>query len=63
MRDRVGAVGGVQEQHARLAVMVRLAGDLLEQLARPHGLMDFDRHTGGFRLLERAAETLVFGMT
>ena len=42
VRHRVGAVGGIQEEHARLAVVVRLVDDLLEQVAGAHGLVDLE---------------------
>ena len=61
MLDRVGAVGGVEEEHARLAVVVGLLDDLVEQVARPQGLVDFDRDAGGLGLLERAVELAVIG--
>ena len=54
MRHRVGAVGGVQEEHARLAVVVRLAYDLVEQVAGPHRPVDLDRHARRLGLLQRA---------
>ena len=39
VRNRVGAVGGVQEEHSRFAIVVRLAYDLLEQVPRPDRLV------------------------
>ena len=56
VRHRVGAVGGIQEEHARLAVVVRLGDDLVEQVARADGLIDAHGDAGGFGLFERAAE-------
>ena len=33
MRNRIGAVGGIEEKHARLAIAVGIGGDLVEQIA------------------------------
>jgi len=40
VRDGIAAVGGVQEQDARLAVVVRLAGDQVKEIAGAHRLPD-----------------------
>jgi hypothetical protein len=56
MRHGVGAVGGVQEEHARLAVMVGLVHDLVEQLAGAQGPVHLDGYAGGLGLLEGAVE-------
>ena len=62
MRDRVAAVGGIQEQHARLAVVVCLAHDLVEQVARPHALVNLDGDAGFLGLLDVAVEAAVLGV-
>ncbi len=56
--DRVGAVGGIQEEEAGLTVVVRLLDDLLEEVAGAHGLVNSKGDALGFRLLEGAFEAL-----
>ena len=50
MRNGVAAIGGIQEQHARLAVVMRLLDDLIEQLTRAHLLMGIDLDTPAFSI-------------
>ncbi len=56
MGDGIAAVGGIQEEHARLAVVVGLLDDLLEELAGAHALVDLERDARILGLLERAVE-------
>src|SRR5260221_5968598 len=59
MRDRVAAIGRVEEQYAWFAVMMRLLDDLVEQVARLYFLIALDRDTGSLGLFEGAAESLL----
>jgi len=61
VRHRVLAVGGVQEQHARLAVVVRLVDNGVEQVARAHGLIHAHRHALRVGLVQCAVELAVLG--
>src|SRR5258706_1278514 len=59
MRDRIAAIGRVEEQYAGFAVMMRLLNDLVEQVARLYFLIALDLDTGGLGLFESAAESLL----
>ena len=56
--DGVGAVGRVEEEHARLAVVVGLLDDAVEQVAGAHGGIGAHGQPGRLGLLQRAAEAL-----
>ena len=58
MRHGVAAIGGIEEEHTRLAIMMRLLDDLVEQFARVDLLVGVDGDARGFGLFERAAESL-----
>ena len=60
MRHRVLAVGGIQEQHTRLAVVVRLPNDAIKQFACPHHFFGDDRHPGSFHGIDGASYLAVF---
>jgi len=55
----VAAVGGVQEEHPWLAVMVRLAHNPIEQLAGPDAPEGLERNSPGFHLPEAALELAI----
>ena len=59
MRNGIAPIRRVEEQHAGLAVVMRLFDDLIEQLTRFHFLVRVDRDPRGFGLLERAAKSLL----
>ena len=58
VRHRVGAVGGIQKEHAGFAVVVGLFDDLLKEVAGAQGLVILERDAGGFGLLKGALEAL-----
>ncbi len=61
MRHRVGAVGGVQEEHPRFAIVVRLGNDFIEQLTGAHGFIRFEGYARCFGLFEGTVETMIAG--
>ena len=58
MRDGVAAVGCVKEEHARLAVVMRLLDDLLEQVACFDCTIGADGHARGFSLFKSPFDVL-----
>ncbi|MPN20373.1 hypothetical protein SDC9_167752 [bioreactor metagenome] len=54
VRDGVGAVGGIQEEHTRLTVVVGLLHDLLKQVTGAQGLVFLERDASGLGLLKGA---------
>ena len=54
VRHGVGAVGGIQEKHARFAVVVCLPDDLLEQIAGMDGFEGLHGQTGFAGFLDRS---------
>ena len=61
VRNRVGAVGGIQEEHARFAVVMGLVDDLVEQIAGAHGSVDLEGNASLCGLFQRAVKAAVFG--
>ena len=60
--DRVGAVGGVEEEDAGLTVMMGLFDDLLEEVAGTDSLVFLEGDTNGFGLFEGALEAFGAGI-
>ena len=60
MRNRVGPVDGIQEEHAWLAVVVGLTRDFVEKVPGPHLLVDLDGNSLLPRVLQGAVEVVVF---
>ncbi len=61
MRHGVGAIGGVQEEHTWLAIVVGLLDDFGEEVAGFYGLVDFQGDVRSPCLLEGAFKIAVFG--
>ena len=57
--QRISAVGGIQEKQAGFTVMVRLADDEVEELARVDSLVCDDGNTGRFSVFKRAVKLTV----
>jgi len=54
MWNRIGAVGGIQEERAWLAVVMCLGNKLVEQIAGFHGLVGAHRQTSALSSFQRA---------
>ena len=56
MRNGIIAIGRIQKQHARLAVVMRLLDDLIEQVTRADFFISINFYSCGFGLFQRAVE-------
>ncbi len=62
MRYGVGAIGRIQEQDTRFAVMMGLFDYLIEQFPGAHLPVSLDTHTSFFHLFQRTTHVAIFGV-